>query len=552
MQVVKKTRRSQLFEEFQSLAHMALQTLELVVLTLLLVVALFSGLAQRFSVPYPVVLLLAGLAAGLITGSPQLELRPEFVFTIFLPPLLFAAAWQTSWREFKFNLVSISMLAVGLVLFTTVGVAWFAQRFFTGFDWKSGFLLGAVISTTDSIAASSIAKRLGLPGGVIDTIEGESLVNDATGLLMLAVGIQQLSTVRFSVGHDLGQFFWLLFGGIGIGVVSAFIATKLVGAILQGPNAIALTLVAAYGSYFAADVAHASGIISVVACGLYMSRTSSVVLSPITRLQAGAVWETIEFALNGLAFILTGLQLPTIWHAIHSMSLRQAVAGSFILTGVLIVLRMSWMYPSSHFSYWIRSQLLRQVCEAPDGKTIFLMGWTGMRGVVALAAASSLPIVLPNGQPFTQRPVIILLTFGVIVLTLVLQGLSLEPFIRRFNLSGTNQFACEAGEARRLILRKAICTLEERRDQDDPTRGHDYADALHQYEHLFESVLDCSIAEHKTLERGLFRHEVMLAAVQSERAELISLRSQGRIGDPVFRTIERELDLQESRLLSLV
>jgi Na+/H+ antiporter len=531
---------------------MNIHSLELLILGLLLVVAVASSVARRFSVSYPIVLLIIGLLAGLIPAFPHVRLTPEIVFLVFLPPLLFAAAWQTSWREFKFNIVSISMLAVGLVFFTAFGVAFVIRLFLPAFDWKSGFVLGAVVSTTDAVAASSIARRLGLPGSVISTLEGESLVNDATGLLALSFAIDlSLHGVAPSIATEAGRFLWLLLGGAIIGLLSGLIGSFLERLGEDGPVAIALSVVVAYGAYFAGEVVHASGVTAVVTCGLYMSRQSSRFFSPVVRLQATAVWDTIEFVLNGLIFILIGLQLPYVLQGIAGLSPIRMICYGLIFSALLVVLRSVWMFPSSYLSYRIRRHLLGQQCAAPDTRTIILMGWVGMRGVVAIAAASSLPYSFPDGTPFAQRDMIIFLTFSVVVVTLVAQGLSLRPIIRLLGLRKDDGQNCEAAEARKLLIAKAIELLKTRRHIDDESHARAYDDAIIQYQQLSELIRDCGIYVPEVHGQAEFRQAMMLDAVRSEREELNILREGGRISDMIFRSIEHELDLHESKLLAL-
>ena len=531
---------------------MNLHSLELLILGLLLVVALASSLARRFSVSYPIVLLIVGLVAGSVPAFPRIRLTPEIVFLVFLPPLLFAAAWQTSWKEFKFNLVSILMLAVGLVFFTAFGVAYIARWLLPAFDWKSGFVLGAVVSTTDAVAASSIARRIGLPGSVIDTLEGESLINDATGLLTLSFAIDlSLRGVAVSISAEAGRFLWLLLGGVFVGLLFGVAGSFLERLGEDGPSAIALSIVAAYGAYFAGEVARASGVIAVVSCGLYMSRQSSRFFSPVIRLQATAVWDTIEFILNGLIFILIGLQLPYVLQGIAGLSPVRMICYGLTLSAVLVILRLVWMFPSSHLSYRIRRYGLSQQCTEPDTRTVFLMGWLGMRGVVAVAAASSLPYRFPNGTPFPQRDMIIFLTFSVVVVTLLAQGLSLGPIIRMLQLRREGSQRCELAEARTLLISKAVDLLKTRRDTEGEPHVAAYDDAIAQYQQLAQLVQDCEAAVPSTHQHTEFRQAMMLDAVRSEREGLNALRENGRISDAIFRSIEHELDLHESKLLAL-
>jgi len=520
-----------------------------VLLGLLVCVAAISGFARRLNISYPIVLILAGLLASFIPGLPRIPLPPDVVFLVFLPPLLFASAWNTSWREFKRNIVSISMLAIGLVAFTAWAIAETADRFITDLDWKSGFLLGAVVSPTDAIAASSIARRLGLPRTVVDILEGESLVNDATGLLALEFGIEMLVRGQTpTISQGLLRLAWLLGGGVAIGLIVGVVVAWFEKWVDDGPVEIVITLIVPYGVYLAGESIKASGVIAVVTCGLYLGRQSARFFSPETRLQASAVWDALNFLLNGLVFVLIGLQLPYVLAGISHYSRPTLIAYGAVFSAILIVVRLVWMFPASRVAYFINRRVLHRDVELASKKSIFVVGWTGMRGVVALAAAGSLPYTLENGQPFGQRNLIIFLTFCVILVTLVLQGLTLPPLIRALGLAGSAGPECEEGDARRIMLTAAIAHLEEGRANDGAAFEHAYEDLLHQYQHKLDEVNDCGDSS-SSLEdpRHHLRH-ILRGTVQVERVELIRLRDEGRISDEVLRTLERELDLSESKL----
>lgn len=528
-----------------------IHSIELILLVLLGAIAIIAGVARRLSISYPIVLVITGLALGLMPRIPSLRLSPDIVFLIFLPPLLFAAAWQTSWREFRYNLVSIGMLAIGLVFFTALGVAYLAHFFLPSFDWRSGFLLGAVVSTTDAVAATSIAKRIGMPKRIVDILEGESLVNDATGLLALEFGVAMMvKGTTPSIAAGALHLLWLLGGGILMGLLIGMLVSWFETFIDDGPVEIALSLIVAYGVYLAGEAVGASGVIAVVTCGLYMSRKSATYFSPAVRLQVMAVWEALEFLLNGLVFILIGLQLPYVLKGINGYSHTQLLVYGASFSAVLIALRLLWMYPGALIAYKIRHHILRQQYEMPTGRMTFVLGWTGMRGVVALAAASSLPYTLNGGVAFRQRSLIVFLTFSVILVTLVLQGLTLPALVKRLGLSQSDGPKCEEGEARRILIQRAIDHLEDRRGHESEDLQHAYEDVLHQYGDKLASLTSCDFdgpTENKNTRSA--RH-VLLEGVQSEREELIRLRNLGRIGDGIYRTLEHELDLSESRLMT--
>src|SRR6266478_4182842 len=293
-------------ERGRNMEGSGIHALQLVFLMLLLFVVVFAALARKLKTPYPIVLVIAGLLLSFIPGIPKISLNPEIVFLVVLPPLLYSAAWLTSWRDFKFNLVSICFLAFGLVGFTVLGVAEAAHRLFSGFDWRLGFVLGAVVATTDAIAATSIAKRLGLPQRIVDILEGESLVNDATGLLALEFAIAMVVEGRTpTVAQGTLRLTYLIAVGLGIGLVLGLIVEWFERRIDDGPIEIVVSILTPYAAYLAAESIRASGVLAVVACGLYLSRQSSEFFSASVHIQTWAVWDSLTFAVNGLVFAPT-------------------------------------------------------------------------------------------------------------------------------------------------------------------------------------------------------------------------------------------------------
>lgn len=524
-----------------------IHAVQTVLLLLLFFVAAFAGLARRFNAPYPIILVLAGLGISFIPQIPRIPLNPDLIFFIFLPPLLYGAAWNTSWTGFTRNLVSISMLAIGLVGFTVFGVALAAPHIFPGFNWHDGFLLGAVVSTTDALAATSIAKRIGLPRSVVDVLEGESLVNDATGLLALEFGLMMVVNGQTpTISEGLLRLLWLISGGLGLGVLLGVIVAWFEKWVDDGPVEIVLSLIIPYGAYLAGEALHVSGVLAVVACGLYLSRRSGDFFSPAVRIEANAVWDALTFILNGIVFVLIGLQLPYVLAGIHGDYGRKALilyGGVFSL--VLILLRIVWMFPGAKIAFFIRRTFLHQTTPYPSHRTLFVVGWTGMRGVLALAAAISLPESLP------QRNLIVFLAFSVILVTLVLQGLTLPPLIRMLGLSGLQGPGCEEREARLILIEEAIATLEKGRERDGKEYEHAYEDLIHLYQHRLEAVSDCG-SQQDMVESYENLRQIGLSAVRAERRALARLREENRISDETLRLIERELDLTESRNTSSV
>jgi len=524
------------------------QAVELVFLLLLLFVVAFGALARKLQVPYPIVLVIAGGLLGFVPGIPKIALNPDVIFFVILPPLLYSAAWVTSWREFSFNLFSILLLAFGLVTFTVIGVAESAHWFFAGFDWKLGLVLGAVIAPTDALAATSIAERVGIPKRITDLIEDESLVNDATGLLALEFGIALvLGNETPTVTGGITRLAYLTLGGLAVGLMVGWIADWVEHRIDDGPIEIAISILIPYAAYLTADRVRASGVLAVVACGLYLSRRSSEFFSPQVRLQAWAVWEALDFILNGLVFVLIGLQLPYVLAGIHGYSHRSLLLYGALFSALVIALRVVWVFPGAYIAYWTRTRLLHQKLTCPTAQGILVLGWTGMRGVIALAAAIALPQTLADGSPFPQRNLIVFLAFCVIFVTLVLQGLTLPWLVRILGVADQAGPNVEEEGARREILETALQYLEGERKKDTAEFDSIYEDIVGHYRHRLTDVIGKDDAagnlgpeHHKRLSR------ISRDLLRLERQTAVRLRNEGRINDETLRQLEHELDLREA------
>jgi monovalent cation/hydrogen antiporter len=519
-----------------------------VFLLLLVFVAMFGGLARPLKVPYPILLVIAGLLVSFLPGMPRIGLDPKLVFLAFLPPLLYSAAWTLSWREFQRNFVSITMLAVGLVLFTVLGLAMAAGSLLPGFDWKSAVLLGAVVAATDAIAATSIARRVGLPQRIAHILEAESLVNDGTGLLALQFGLAILMTRRTpSMVEGVGRLVFLIGGGVFVGLAIGGVTALFEKWVDDGPIEIVISILVPYAAYLIGDRAHASGVISVIACGMYMSRQSPEYMSPQVRLQMTAVWDALTFVLNGIVFVVIGLQLPYVMGQIGGLSRLVLLEYGVGFSVVIIVLRMVWVYGETYIAYAVQRWVQKVEVEEPEPRGLFVIGWGGMRGVLSLAAAVSLPYALPGGGMFPQRSMIIYLAFCLIVATLVLQGLTLPWLIRSLGLSASGSTNDEEQEARRAMLREALVHLDRKR-----SKNRDQSAMFGELISSYQRRLDALPAEREKPTQGLIdqarRGEAILAALRVEREVLIELRNEGRIDDEVLRTLQRELDFAESRV----
>jgi CPA1 family monovalent cation:H+ antiporter len=528
-----------------------IQSLEIVFLLLLLFVAGFTVLARKLQTPYPIVLVVAGLLLSFIPGIHRVALNPDIIFFVVLPPLLYGAAWVTSWRDFRYNLVSISSLAIGLVGFTVLSVSFLAHLVFPGFDWRLGLVLGAVISTTDALAATSIAKRIGLPQRIVDVLEGESLVNDATGLLALEFGLAiVLGGQTPSFGAGFLRLAYLVGAGIGLGLLVGLVVHWVEHQIDDAQIEVTISILVPYAVYLAAESIHASGVLAVVACGLYLGRSSAHFFSPSVRIQADAVWNSFTFILNGLVFVLIGLQLPYVREGIREYRFSQLLLFGALFSALVIVLRLLWVFPGASLSYFVRRHWLHQDEPRPPARQLFVLGWTGMRGVIALAAAISLPETLANGSPFPQRNLIIFLTFCVILVTLVLQGLTLPALIRALGLSGASGPSCEEEDARRLMAQAAINYLERISAEAEPGLAALYEDLKGHYEYRLSSLARGEDGNaHEAGGAALYARflELSLELLRIERETAIQLRNNGRINDEVLRQLQRELDLSETR-----
>jgi CPA1 family monovalent cation:H+ antiporter len=504
--------------------------------------------AQKLRVPYPILMVVGGLLMGLIPGFPRIRLNPEVVFLFFLPPLLFPAALFTSWRDFHANLRPISLLAVGLVLFTTVSVGWLAHYFIPGLPLAVGFVLGAIISPPDAIAATAIADRLHVPRRIITILEGESLVNDASALVAYRFAVAAVVTGSFSLGNAGARFLLVGVGGVLIGLVVGWVAAWVQKRLDDPPIQITISLLTPFAAYLPAERFGVSGVLAVVTCGLYSGWRSPEILTSRMRLQAGPVWEMIVFLLNGFVFILIGLQLPEILRALSGYSIPRLIWDGFFISVAVIVLRVLWVVPATYLPR-ILSRKLRERDPSPPWQHVAILAWTGMRGVVSLAAAMALPLTLQDGSPFPGRPLILFFTFTVILATLVVQGLSLPPLIRWLGVEDDRLAEQEEREARLKSNEAALARLNELADSQ--SIAPEILQRLRiEYEDRIRQLEACESGNGE-MSRGLFSsayeelsHELLLV----ERRSILQLRNERVINDDVLRRVQRDIDLAEARL----
>src|SRR4051794_33415993 len=526
---------------------------ELLLLALLLLVAALAALAKWLTTPYPIILVIGGLLLSLIPGAPKVILNPSVVFFVVLPPLLFSAAFQTSWREFRRNLPNILMLAFGLVAFTVFGVAASIGWIVAGFDWKLGMVLGAVVATTDPISATATARRLGIPQVITDLIEAESLVNDGSGLVALKFTAALLVTGETpTLLEGTGELLYLILFGTAIGLCVGQVVRFVQSRISEASIEITISLITPYIAYLTAESAHCSGVMATLACGIFLGRSSSGFYSLNARIESTAVWRTLDFILNGFVFLVLGLQLPTILAEIRGISATGLLVRASVFTLLVIVLRMVWVFPSA----WLVQRLTKAGRSSAailfSPRAIFIMGWSGMRGVLALAAAFSLPESLNDGTPFPHRNLIIFFTFCVIFVTLVVQGLSLPPLIRRLGLGGATGPEEEEQLARKEMIAAALRELNEIRDSstDREDETFDLLGGFYRRRLALVELSEDSASDSPTRAQ-VDRHEQIARHLRSiERNVALRLRNENKIHDEVWRHLERELDLLDARFHS--
>jgi CPA1 family monovalent cation:H+ antiporter len=503
---------------------------ELVLLALVAGVTALTALAPTLRVPYPILLVLGGLALGFIPGIPEISLPPELVLVGVLPPLLYSASFFTSLRDFRANLRPIVLLAVGLVVATMLGVAAIAHLV-TGLGWPASFVLGAVVAPTDPIAATAIARRFGVPRRIVTIVEGESLVNDATALVLYGVAVTAVVTGSFSLWDASLDFVVSVIGGVAVGLGVGWIVALVRIRLDNIPAEIAISLLTGFLAYIPAEALGVSGVLAAVTVGFYLGWRSPELSTPAMRLQGLAVWETLVFLLNALLFTLIGLQLGPILDALRGESTADLILDALVVTATVMLIRIAWVFASGPREFGA------------------VIGWMGMRGAVSLAAALALPLETDAGAPFPGRDLIIFLAFVVILGTLVGQGLTLPKLIHRLDLEEDGLEAKEDTKARIHAADAALLRLEELLDEDwvrpetaDRMRGL-YNFRRSRFQARFDGEDDGSI-ERQSTDFQRLRRELL----EAERAAIVGLRREGRISDEVMRRVERDLDLEDSRL----
>jgi len=520
------------------------RVVELVVVLFVVVIGL-ATLARRLVIPYPILLVVGGLFLGFVPGLPPVRLAPDLVFFVFLPPILWAAAFFTSFRDFRANLRPIMLLALGLVVATTAAVAVVAHAVVPGMSWAGGVALGAIVSPPDAVAAVAILRRLRIPRRVVVVLEGESLVNDASALILYRTAVAAMVTGAFSLTDALGRFGLSAVGGVAVGLAVAGIVLLALRWVSDSLSEIAVTLLAPYVAWMVAERLGLSSVLACVAGGLLFRRLFGRAVGPVTRLQGRAVWDLLVFALNGVIFILIGLQLRTLAQSVGPGELGALAWQGLLVSLAAIAIRLVWVPVAS----WLPRQIPRIGARdpMPPWRNIALVAWTAMRGVVSLAAALALPLSTADGRPLPLREQIILLTFAVILVTLVLQGLSLGPLVRWLRFPEDRTLEAEEIHARDRAVRAALERLEVVLGQA-PGGEEQLADLRRHYEDRARVIAErqAGVPLSSSLADAVFkraRHE----ALSAERRTLLELRDHGAISDEVLLELERELDLEAAR-----
>lgn len=508
------------------------------VLVLMVVIAIVITVSRSVRAPWPVLLVLTGLALTLLPPFGHVDISPDLVLTVFLPPLLFSAAWYTPVQDFRRYRRAIALLSVGLVLFTTLVVAYTADLLIPGLPLAAAFALGAIVAPPDAISAIAVLRPLAVPRRMLAILEGESLVNDATALTAFGVSVAAVTTGVFEPGQAVVDFLWVLVVGILVGVVVAVVAGWIWSRLSDPPVEVSLSLVIPYLAYLPAEQLHGSGVIAAVTAGLLLGYRQARILSSDARVVGASVWEWVTYTLNGFAFLIIGLELPTVLEAVRGRPTDQLLTWAAAVSVVVIVARFLWVFLGTRLPTFRR--------RATNGDppvplaNVVVVGWAGMRGAVSLAAALALPFGFP------ERDLLIFLAFCVILVTLVGQGLTLAPLIRWLGVTEDGDVAREEEDARRTSTQAALDELDRLRGEAPdhlPLIDRLAEQFRHRLEHLSEDG-EASEVEQERLEH----REILGRVIKAERQAVAEMRERAEIDDGVLRAMERELDLEELRL----
>ena len=516
-------------------------------IAMLVAIVLLIMLANKIKVAYPVLLVIAGLVISFIPGIPVLHVNPELIFIIFLPPLLYEAAWTISWKElWKWRRI-IGSFAFVVVFLTAMTVAYVANYFIPGFSLALGFLLGGIVSPPDAVSAGAILKFVNVPKRMSSILEGESLLNDASSLIIFRFALIAVATGQFIWSDALLSFGWMLVGGIGIGLLIGWVFMKAHKLLPTDVNMdIVFTVITPYVMYIAAEELHASGILAVVAGGLFLSNRRHQFLNSTARLQSVNVWQSLVFVLNGVVFLLIGLELPEITAGLEGVQLSTAIFYGLLVTAVLIVTRILSAYGAVIVTLIARNFITVADTRNPGARVPFVLGWTGMRGVVSLAAALSIPVKLADGSDFPQRNLILFITFVAILTTLVLQGLTLPYLIKRIKLPDYDDYKPE--EELDFRIRKGLAQHSLQYLNKNYSEDLSHYPVLRELAHRWERLNDEESARPMPPEA----RRIYLDLLEFQRKWLITKNHDyAQVDEDVIRKHLRQVDIEEEKIKML-
>ena len=520
----------------------AMEHMEIIIVSLLIAVAGLSAVATRIGVPYPILLVLGGLAMGFLPGIPDVTLEPELVLVVFLPPLLYAAAFFANLRELRADARAITLASTLLVVATAAAVAVAMHALVDGLPWAACFAMGAIVAPTDPVAATAIARRFDLPRRTINLLEGESLVNDASALVLYRIAVGAIGGGAFSlIGAGL-EFIVSAAAGAAIGLVVGRVITEIRRHLDDPPVEITISLLSGYAAYVPAEALHVSGVIAAVTAGVAIGWWAPGIASPEVRQQGFALWSLLAFLLNAILFVLIGLQLPAILDGLSGESTGFLLGVALTISAVVIGTRVVW----SLFTPFVIRALDRresQRARRSDWRARMVIAWSGMRGAVSLAAALALPADTP------QRDLLVFLTFAVILATLVFQGLTLPALIRRLGVHGDDSEQREELRARLVATQAALARLDELAAEEwtrDETAERMVA--FYDYRRRRLKARAGKIEDDGYEDRSFTYQTVVREVLEAQRAEVVRLRNEGTISNEVMHRIERELDLEDERL----
>ena len=517
-------------------------------LILLAVLAGAALLARRINVAPAILLLLTGVVLAFVPGMPSLELPPELVLLVVLPPLIYSASVAMSWREFKHNLRSITLLSVGCVIFTACAVA-AATHYLIGLPWTVGFLLGAIVAPPDVVAPLAIARKLGMPRRILVVLEGEGLANDATALILYRFAVVAISTGMFSLPKAAGTFVAIVAGEALFGAAVGWLSLRVRHRARDPQVEITLSLITPYVAYWIPEHFGGSGVIATVACGLYMSWNGPLLISSATRLQGIFFWDLIIYLIEGLLFLLTGFQMRSLFQQSKAFPLDDILSATALVAVIVIVARFAWVYPATYLPrLW--NKRLRERDPMPSWRMVFVIAFTGVRGAVSLAAALALPFVLPDGESFPYRDLILFVSFGVIFITLVGLGLGLPPVVRWLGVADAGRAESVAEReseiaARREALAAALKSLDA--ITDDRELSDEVVKLLRARHEIRANQLPDSL-DPDAYDVSAAGTDLTRELIAAERKFIHVLLRDGKITDEIRRRIERDLDLEEASL----